>query len=142
MEKGNCGLFSTNGIVIYHVMSELCSEEIACVWDMTKYNNATSKYKLISIVEADGKNDVSKGNESSNSDLYKAGDVINNLKWNDGNLCVASITINSINEDGANISIKDKLIIKDNIDITNIQIINPKTSKIPNAIAPVPSEIL
>ena len=106
MESGNKGLFSKSGIVIYHISSQLTTKDIDSVWDITEYNNAGSKYKLIKLVEADGRNDIDNEKYSSNSDLFLEGKVINNLKWNDGTSVGVSITIKSITTDKATIVIK------------------------------------
>lgn len=106
MEAGNNGLFSKSGIVIYHISSQLTTKDIDSVWDITEYNNAGSKYKLIKLVEADGRNDIDNEKYSSNSDLFLEGKIINNLKWNDGTSVGVSITIKSITTDKATIVIK------------------------------------
>jgi len=107
LEAGNNRLFSKSGIRIYHVSSTLASGNIESVWDMTKYNNATSKYKLIELEEADGRNDISKGKESSNSDLFQSNKKINNLKWNNGESISICIQVVSISETEAKIIIEN-----------------------------------
>ena len=87
-------------------LSKLTSKEVDCIWDITEYNNAGSKYKLVKLVEADGRNDIDNEKYSTNSDLFSAGKVISNLKWNDGKSLGITITVKSISSEKATIVIE------------------------------------
>ena len=105
LEVGYGGLFSIPGVVLYHVSAAIKDSEVASVWDMTKNNNASSKVKLIELIEADGKDNISRGGNSTNSDLFLQTMTINNLSWNDGDNVKFNIYINEINNDYAVINI-------------------------------------
>ena len=64
---------------------------------MTKNNNASSKVKLIELIEADGKDNISRGGNSTNSDLFKLGEI-NSLKWSDGSDVNISISIETLDD--------------------------------------------
>jgi len=108
-QKGQNGLFSTNGIRIYHVTATLdSSQNMTAAYDVTKYDNSDTKYQVISLVEADGKNDITKyGSASSNSDLFQVNGTIS-PKWNDKTSCGFTITVTSINSTEATITIDFK----------------------------------
>ena len=97
MEAGFGGLFNTSGICLYHVNSLLSKENVDSVWDITMNNNASSRTKLIELVEADGKNNISSGGQSTNSDLFKLGEI-NSLKWSDGSDVNISISIETLDD--------------------------------------------
>ena len=105
--KGENGLFDTNGIRIYHVNATLNNpSDCYSIFELTLYNNSYSDIKLISLVEADGRNDILDNGYSEDSDLYKSGDVCNNLKWYDNSKTNFTITVNSINSSSATITIE------------------------------------
>ena len=104
--KGEYGLFSTSGIRIYHVNAKLNDpENCYSIFELTLYNNSYTDKRLISLIEADGKNDIDDNGYSENSDLFKAGSTITSLKWDDGTIINFKIIINSINSKEANITI-------------------------------------
>lgn len=108
-QSGNSGLFSTSGIRIYHVDAALNSaEDCYSIFDITKYNNSYSQHKLISLVEADGKNDILKGDLSSNSDLFKVNSTYSNSKWYDNSSTNFTVKVDAINENNATITITFK----------------------------------
>lgn len=87
-EAGNSGLFSTEGVRVYHVNATMTTSEVASIWDIYEYSNGTknAKDKLIALVEADGNNDIEDGCCSDNDDLYSIGkgSSIKGLKWRNG----------------------------------------------------------
>lgn len=101
MEAGNSGLFSVSGIRVYHIDASIQtnSSKIDGIWGIYKNNNSDTTNKLIALVEADGKGDITKGNGSGNSDLYAAGKTISGLKWNDGTSAKFSATITASGND-------------------------------------------
>lgn len=104
--KGYKGLFSMAGIRIYHVDATL-SEPRECfsVFDLTKYNNSYSTHKVLSLVEADGRNDISYNRLSQNSDLFKENSIYSNAKWYDGQAANFTVKVNKITSTSANITI-------------------------------------
>jgi len=110
MEKGNSGLFSTVGIRIYHIDATLQDASSAwSVWDIYKYNNANTSHKLISLVEADGNSDITKGDEygsyAENSDLFKENSVWKTATWYDGTSAGFTLTVDEITGSAATITI-------------------------------------
>ena len=107
--KGYNGLFSTSGIRIYHInaTTSLDGSETS-LWEITKYNNSDTTYQLISLVEADGRNDILDMGYSENSDLFKASDICQNLKWCDNTNANFTLKVNTITNDIANITITIK----------------------------------
>ena len=86
MEAGNSGLFSVAGVRVYHIDATMQTNlsKIGGIWEIYKNNNTDTTHKLIALVEADGKGDITSGGSSGNSDLYAGGKTISGLKWNDG----------------------------------------------------------
>lgn len=104
--KGSSGLFSTSGIRVYHVDATLNDpKDCFSVFDVTKYNNTDSSHKLIALVEADGRNDITNGGYSENSDLFKVGQKITNLNWYTGKKVGVTITVDSMDSQKAKITI-------------------------------------
>lgn len=97
MEKGYSGLFSESGVRVYHVAATMKSDssQIYGIWEIYANNNSDTTNKLISLVEADGNNDIAKGNVSSNSDLFAVGKTISGLKWYDGTAAGVTVKIAS-----------------------------------------------
>lgn len=105
--KGSSGLFSISGIRIYHVDATLNNpEDCFSVFEITKYNNSYTSHRLITLVEADGRNDIDDNGYSEDSDLFQVSDIYSNAKWYDNTKANFSVIVNSINEDSANITIK------------------------------------
>ena len=63
---------------------------------MTKYNNSDTTYRLISLIEADGKNNIGNKGWSSDSDLFKAGSTYSGAKWHNNTSANFTMTVNSI----------------------------------------------
>lgn len=106
MGAGFNGLFSTSGIRIYHIDATLNNpEDCWSIYDITKYNNSYTDHRLISLVEADGRNDIDDNGYSENSDLFKTGDIYNNAKWYDNSSAKFTIKVNSVDSLKANITI-------------------------------------
>lgn len=97
MENGHSGLFSVAGVRVYHVAATMKSDssQIYGIWEIYANNNSDTTNKLISLVEADGNNDIAKGNVSSNSDLFAVGKTISGLKWYDGTAAGVTVKIAS-----------------------------------------------
>lgn len=95
MEAGYSGLFDAAGIRVYHVDADLASS-VNSIWEAFENNNSDTKYKLISLVEADGRNDIIGGGESSSSDLFAVGKTISGLKWNDGTADGFTVSIDGV----------------------------------------------
>ena len=75
------------------------------IWDMTKYNNSNTTHRLITLVEADGRNDIGKNGYSENSDLFTKGKVCSDLKWYDNTNAEFTIKVNDITTSKAIITI-------------------------------------
>jgi len=103
LTKGYTGSFSEKGIRIYHVYSTLDEyENCTASYDMTIYDNSSTEYKLISLVEADGENNITEddypyGGYSENSDLFKANDTYT-FKWYDGTSSNIKMTVKSLTD--------------------------------------------
>lgn len=109
LEKGNVGLFSVDGIRIYHVDATLknsSSEEYDGIWDIYSYDNSSTAHKLLSLVQANGRNNIETNNDySSNKDLFTSGSVISGLKWYDGTSVDFTVTVSSISNGAATLSV-------------------------------------
>ena len=109
LEKGNAGLFSVDGIRIYHVDATLkdnSSDEYGGIWDIYSYDNSSTEHKLLSLVQANGRNTIETKNDySSNKDLFASGSVISGLKWYDGTSVDFTITVSSISNGTATLSV-------------------------------------
>lgn len=104
--KGNSGLFSISGIRIYHIDATLNDpSECFSIFDVTKYNNTDTTHRLISLVEADGLNDIDNEGASENSDLFQKGDKLSNVKWYDGTKANFTIIVDNITSTKATITI-------------------------------------
>lgn len=104
--KGIYGLFSIYGIRIYHINANIEIDAAAeSIWDMTKYNNSNTTHRLITLVEADGRNDIGENGYSENSDLFTKGKVCSDLKWYDNTNAEFTIKVNDITTSKANITI-------------------------------------
>lgn len=86
-EKGNSGLFSAEGVRVYHVdatlktLTELYNDG-GSVWDLYKCDNSLTEHQLIALVQASGSNGIINNCDyGSNSDLYKIGSTVSGLKW-------------------------------------------------------------
>ena len=112
LEAGHNGLFSIDGVRIYHINASTTGlYHTISVWDIYSYNNSDTKYNLISLVEADGNNNISKGeygNYSENSDLFQENDICSNLTWYNGNSINCSIKVQSIENGEATLIIDFK----------------------------------
>lgn len=106
-EAGASGLFSTKGIRIYHIDATLKDPADAWyVWDIYKYNNSSTEHKLISLVEADGKNNIENENAySEDSDLFQVNDAFKNVTWYDGTNANFELKVISMNESEAVIEV-------------------------------------
>lgn len=103
MEKGYSGLFSVAGVRVYHVAATMKSDssQIYGIWEIYANNNSDTTNKLISLVEADGGNDIANNEYSANSDLFAVGKTISGLKWYDGTEVKATVKIaNAASGDG------------------------------------------
>ena len=103
MEKGYSGLFSVAGVRVYHVAATMKSDssQIYGIWEIYANNNSDTTNKLISLVEADGGNDIANNEYSANSDLFAVGKTISGLKWYDGTAVKATVKIaNAASGDG------------------------------------------
>lgn len=107
--SGEFGMFTKSGIRIYHVNSTLNSpSDCYSIFELTLYNNSYTSKRLISLIEADGKNDINQNQYSSDSDLFYVGDSYTPLKWQDNTSCGFTITVNSLSNEIANITIEYK----------------------------------
>lgn len=106
-EAGASGLFSTKGIRIYHIDATLKDPADAWyIWDIYQYNNSSTDHKLISLVEADGENNIEKENAySENSDLFQVNDTFKNVTWYDGTNANFELKVVSINDTEAVIEV-------------------------------------
>ena len=100
------GMFSTSGVLIYHVNSKLKSNylESGGVIYVYAYNNCNLTTRLIQIVEADGNNSIDETFFADNSDLFQASDSLT-PKWHDGSLAGFTIKVKSIEDGQATIEI-------------------------------------
>lgn len=100
------GLFGISGIRILHINATLNTKELASeTWTITLYNNSDSTNKLISLIEADGNNDILSGELSENDDLFQVNDVYDNAIWHDGTNASFILEILSLTKDYATIQI-------------------------------------
>ena len=83
MEAGYSGLPKDACIIIYHIDATLNSKRnMEDAWSITKYHNcSSSSHKLISLVEADNNNSISKGRLATANDYFKANSTFNFGKW-------------------------------------------------------------
>lgn len=104
--KGESGLFSIAGIRIYHIDATL-NQPADCydIFSLTLYNNSYSAHRLITLVEADGRNDISKKGYSENSDLFQQGTTYRNATWYDNSSAQFTIHIDQILAEKATITI-------------------------------------
>lgn len=106
---GEYGLFSTMGVRIYHVNAKLNDpEDCYSIFELTKYNNSYTSKRLITLIEADGQDDISKNGYAENSDLFQTGDEYSPSRWYDYSYCGFKIKVNSITSTNANITIEYK----------------------------------
>lgn len=99
------------GVRIYHVSSWIDNPYSDTDYgSFTNYNNSTSSVALIKLIEADGYTKFSdtRGN-ASKTDLWQAGQSLSTVfpqyTTNDGKLLIFDITINSVSESEATITI-------------------------------------
>lgn len=89
-------LYSENGLKIYHVDADLKTNPDS-ITDITEMNNTDTRYKLISILEADGNNNITSGDGYfENGDLYQPGDKLIDYKWHDKSLLEYDIYVKYI----------------------------------------------
>ncbi|MBU1144763.1 MAG: hypothetical protein KJ971_02755 [Firmicutes bacterium] len=67
-------IFSTSGIIIYHISAEIDQgyDDSSSYYSIFNYNNTDTNHKLIEIIEADMDNDIFTDGYAENSDLYQA----------------------------------------------------------------------
>ena len=106
--KGEFGLPSEVGVRIIHVNATLNTEEVYSIFEITKYNNSYTNIPLLSMIEMDKNNSIVKTGYSSNSDLFYEGSVLNNYKWSDGTSVNFTISVDSLHQDSATITIDYK----------------------------------
>lgn len=108
LEAGYGGLFSENGIRIYHVDATLKDPSDAYgVWEVYKYNNSDTSHKLIRLVQADDLEEIEKDNAySDNNDLFQGKEKFTNIKWYDNTSCKFEIVVNLVSSTSAQITIK------------------------------------
>lgn len=86
-EKGYSGLFSTQGVRVYHVDATLKTlteiyNDGGSIWDVYKCDNSLTSHQLIALVQASGSNGIINNCDyGSNSDLYTIGSTVSGLKW-------------------------------------------------------------
>lgn len=72
--------FTEGGVRIYQINAQLGDGGQSGVYDtIFEYDNSDTKYKFASLVEADGRNDILKAKEATNSDLFKEGHLFSRL---------------------------------------------------------------
>lgn len=103
--------FTENGIRIYYINAELGDGGQGGIYDtIFEYDNSDTQYKFVTILEADGHNDIIKNKKATNNDLFKQGQtfysdcISNNLMYNYQDLQF-SLTIISLNNQNAHIKI-------------------------------------
>ncbi|MBO6263694.1 MAG: hypothetical protein J6N93_05440 [Clostridia bacterium] len=99
-KEHQCGIPEHTGIMIWHVDATLIDkedfdEEVDTEIDITLYNNGGASRKLITLVCADGSDEIDTTDdyEVSDKDLYAAKRVITGLKWYDGTDVGVTVTI-------------------------------------------------
>lgn len=106
MGKGESGLFSVNGIRIYHIDATLKDpSECFSVWEVTKYDNSYTEHRLIRLVEADGNSDIDDWGWSGDSDLFQVGNIYSDAYWYDNTKAGFTLIVNSITDTSASITI-------------------------------------
>lgn len=101
------------GVRIYHVTAWANDPFNNDYGSYTDYNNTDSEFALIRLVEADGEYNFNSSNgDAAASDLWQAGDSLSKVfasyTRNDGKLVNFDITINSVSENEASITITFK----------------------------------
>lgn len=113
--KGYCGLFSTYGVLIYHVdarMDSSIGDSGNEIYDTPfSFNNSTSDHKFIRIIEGDGNNSIEDtsyseyGEYASNDDLFQLNDVLSSYTWYDGTSIGYTILVTAMTSSGASVTI-------------------------------------
>ena len=101
------------GVRIYHVTAWARNPYENEYGSFTDYNNTDTEFALIRLIEADGEYDFNSTEDcAAASDLWQAGDslskVFSTFTRNDGKLVNFDITINSVSNDEASITITFK----------------------------------
>lgn len=105
-EAGYSGLFSVEGVRVYHVNATMSTAKVGSVWDIYQYSNGkeNAEDKLIALVEADGNDDIVNGAYSGNDDLYSIGQAIGGLKWRNGKSAGFNVKIQAAS-DGSGVTL-------------------------------------
>lgn len=104
IEAGNQGLFSTDGIRIYHVDARIDPTEKESLINIFKYDNSYTDHRLISLIQASGTNTIKYGKFSTNDDLFKVSTSYVFDKWYTDSKSNFSMFVESILSDGAIVS--------------------------------------
>lgn len=119
LTAGQFGLFSIQGVRIYHVDARI-SSTIGDQFNLDYYtifsfNNTTSSHPFVKLLEGDGDNSLMKPDysfehgyyppEASNSDLFLANQKLENHKWYDGTDCGFEIFVRVVSQGEAQIEI-------------------------------------
>lgn len=112
IQAGHNGLFSLPGVRIYHIDARIdpsvgTPENNAsdAYYTIFSFNNSDTEYKLISLIEKDRNNSISKTGLASNSDLFFAKDSLNGVYNHDNTKIDLSVIIDSITNEEASITI-------------------------------------
>ena len=103
MQAGHYGLFSTNGVRIYHVDARIDSnignpKNLDGYYTLFSFNNSDTNYKLIEMIERDNNNSIKKTGLASNNDLFIAGSSLNYIYNHDNYKYDFTIKITSMKE--------------------------------------------
>lgn len=101
------GLFSERGLRIYHIKANT-KDSLNSMLSIFENDNSYTTEKLITLIENDMSNFIGDDNFSTDEDLFKELDSLNNFKWSDGTDLGLSITVNSITTDAITITINVK----------------------------------
>lgn len=105
-------LFSTSGIVIYHISAKIGSgyDENSYYYSIFNYNNTDTIHKLIKIIEADMNGHIDSYTSAENTDLFQEGDILGSnvypqYRWYSGASLGFTVDIVSITNEQAEIKI-------------------------------------
>lgn len=103
MQAGHYGLFSTNGVRIFHVDARIDPnignpKNLDGYYTLFSFNNSDTNYKLIEMIERDNNNSIKKTGLASNNDLFIAGSSLNYIYNHDNYKYDFTIKITSMKE--------------------------------------------
>ena len=101
MQAGNYGLFSKQGIRIYHVDARIDSnlgnpKNLSGYYTIFSFNNSDTEHKIIEMIEKDNNRSINRTGVASNSDLFTVGSSLNYIYNHDNVKYDYTIQVTSI----------------------------------------------